>query len=265
MGYPPNPVQAAKDAKLHAQVQLARELEQGKRWIEAEAAYRQALVIREQEGLPFESRASFGLARVLKAQNRRVEAFEACKGAIAWSSKAELWRAQGEFLNTVTSELSILAAENGYKDLAIEMYYAGLSAELRRGADQRIPLMVVFQPSPGMTEWTYSVDRLTAASLALRVAGIISDPTEMDAALDRIIAIAPEWYWPHAYRTFELDSPSYALAESRCRNDQERDWLHRRINQDETIYDEADEIRKNCEFIHVRNRNLLPGAEVVDW
>lgn len=247
------------------QIMLAHRLEGAKQWTEAEAAYRHALVIRGQEGLPFDSRASFGLSRVLKAQNRRVEAFEACKGAIAWSSKAERWTSDGVSFTTVTSELSILAAENGYKDLAIEMYYAGLSAQLGRGADQRIPLMVVFQPSPGMTEWTYSVDRLTAASLALRVAGIITDATEREAALDRIIAITPEWYWPHAYRTYELDSPSYPLAESRCRNDQERDWLHRRINQDETIYNEADEIRKNCEFIHVRNRNLLPEAEVVDW
>jgi|GEM_PF-3270570 len=263
--FPPNPVQDEKRARLNAKIQQAREHEEAKRWSEAETAYREAIIIRSQEGLPFGSRESFGLSRVLKAQGKMVAAMQACKAALAWSSKTEKWTVNGVSLCQVTAELAILASENGYQDLALEMYYAGLSSFQRRGTIETVPILVAFQASPGMTHWTYSVDRMKAASLALLIADGSFESSERENALDRIISIAPEWYWPHAYRTYAQDDPSYPMAISLCKNDQEREWLRRKIDRDEAIFREADEIRKNCAFIHVRNRNLLPEAEVVDW
>lgn len=284
---PPPPIPPEEKAKmdtLSAKFKLAREYESQGQWIEAEIAYREANDYGQREKLGFESESRYGIARMLQSQGKDHLALDAYKTTLAWSLGNSDWYTNGPGLIEVCADFAILAADQGERELAIEMYSAGLRwLSFNGGSDERIPLLVTFEPSPGMTHWEYSADRLKAAAMALSVASGANpwefkkfiparhpDPMKQltpdyrQVALTRIKQLAPEWYWPYAYEAFAPDYPSYPTAESLCKNDQERAWLRRFASGDKTIPAEAAELRKNCAVIQRRNRDLLPNAVVVD-
>lgn len=284
---PPPPIPPEEKAKLDAfsaLLSFARAHEDAGRWLAAEIAYREADAYRIREGLGSGSTSRYGIARMLHSQGKDHLALEAYKKAVDWSQGRSDWSTNGPGLIEVCADFAILAADQGERELAMEMYAAGLRWLSGEGTgDERVPLLVTFEPSPGMTHWEYSADRMKAAAMALSLASGAypwefqksipkrnPDPMKQltpdyrQVALKRIKQLAPEWYWPYAYEAFTPDYPSYPTAESLCKNDQERAWLRRFASGDKTIPAEAAELRKCCPVIQRRNRDLLPNAVVVD-
>ena len=278
------PEEKAKLDAFSALLDIARAHEDEGRWPAAEIAFREAHTYGTLENLGFESTTQYGIARMLQSQQKDQLALEAHKRSLSWSQGRSDWSTNGPMLIQVFADFAILAAEQGERDLAIEVYTAGLRSLSRESTgDERIPLLVTFEPSPGMTHWEYSADRMKAAAMALSLASMRYpwevrkftpskhldpmkqlSPDYRQVTLARIKQLAPEWYWPYAYEAFAPDYPSYPTAESLCKNDQERAWLRRFASGDKTIPAEAAELRKNCPVIQRRNRDLLPNAVVVD-
>ncbi len=262
------PLTAEREAQFafwKSKIDEAERLEKQRKWEDASSAFIEAHQIRQRDGLGFESSSMYGLGRVRREQGRLTESVLAYQAAIAWSSSRQDWTANGPRYKVFAADFAIVAAEAGETALSREMLSFLLRWLSKEGADdERIPILVTFEPSAGFVQWQDSATRLKALALAILVAEGGLSHERREETLTQIELLAPDWYWPHAFRASRPDHSSYATAESLSANDEERLWLRRRANGDKTIWRDAAERRANSPVIQRRNRDLLPNAVVVE-
>lgn len=187
----------------------------------------------------FSTRNYYDLAQALTAANRIEEALDAYRhGVIYEPAKGELWINASQ--TSYAMDYAILLAKCERADEAKAVYYYGLRRfneqthpggkdyEAIGGHQEPFPFLVVFDQDPSMTVWQYTPERLTAAALLIKLAGL--GPQATPHAMKQVRDTAPDWINPAMYMVWQgvvdrKEADRFAEAASLARTPEEREWV----------------------------------------
>ena len=172
----------------------------------------------------------YQLAKAYQTQGSYTEAMDAFSKAVKWNKKWGDWSVNGPQAILVAMDYAMLAAKVGDHAKAKEMYYWGLRVFNRYGGKdfEPYPLLVLFDPEPGMDVWEYSADALVLAATMAKAPHMNSRCIPM---VKEIRASKPDWLVPVVFlATFgstEESAQFYAAARSMAKTAEERELIEK--------------------------------------